>query len=109
MFLLDGAGTFCADTKEIWSFVGVIVTIFKIVIPVIIIILGSVDLGKAVVASKEDDIKKSATILIKRIAVAIVIFFIPTIVRALFNLFSGGSEAMKDASVCIECVTKGKC
>ena len=65
MLLLETAQSFCSDTKDIWQFVGTIVTIFKIVIPVLIIILGSVDLGKAVVAGKEEDIKKHTNILIK--------------------------------------------
>ncbi len=108
MLLLETAQSFCSDTKDIWQFVGTIVTIFKIVIPVLIIILGSVDLGKAVVAGKEEDIKKHTNILIKRIVMGIIIFFIPTLVRAVFKLFTGGAEAMKDATVCIDCVT-GKC
>lgn len=108
MLLLETASTFCSDTKEIWQFVGTIVTIFKIVIPVLIIILGSIDLGKAVVASDDKAIKSATGILVKRIIMGVVIFFIPTIVRALFNLFTGGQASIEDAAVCINCVT-GKC
>ena len=46
--ILDAPVTFCADSLEIWNFVGKIVLVLKILIPVIIIILGIVDLGKEI-------------------------------------------------------------
>ncbi len=95
---------FCTETASIWQFIGVIMTVFKIVIPVIIIILGAIDLGKAVIASKEDEIKKATSSLVRRFAAGIVIFFIPTIVDAAFGLFSGFSEVESEYKVCSSCV-----
>ena len=100
----DAVSTFCEDTANIWQLVGRVVTVFKIVIPVILIILGTIDLGKAVIASDDKAIKSATTALIKRIIAGIVIFFIPTIVKALFNLFTSGSEAMSDAKICVNCI-----
>ncbi len=108
MFLLD-ASDFCYTTHDIWQFVGVFVTIFKIVIPILLIIFGSIDLGKAVVASDDKAIKGATTTLVKRLIAAIVIFFIPTIVRAVFGLLSNASETMKQAENCINCATGGSC
>ena len=87
MFLLD-ASDFCYTTHDIWQFVGVFVTIFKIVIPILLIIFGSIDLGKAVVASDDKAIKGATTILVKRLIAAIIIFFIPTIVMWIFRAVS---------------------
>ena len=60
MFLLDlnasDIGTengFCHNTAVVWQFLGRIVLILKIVIPVILIVLGIIGLGKAVLA--DDD------------------------------------------------------
>lgn len=108
MLLLAGSEGFCDTTKEIWELIGTVVTIFKIVIPVLIIIMGSIDLGKAVVSSDDKAIKSATGTLIKRIIIGVVIFFIPTIVKALFNLFTLGRDAYADAGVCISCIT-GKC
>lgn len=109
MILADSIG-FCAESWEIWNFVGKIVLVLKILIPVIIIILGIVDLGKAVIASKEEDIKKATNILIQRIIIGIVIFFVPAIVNAIFSLLEGyTTTAQKDAKVCIKCITKNGC
>ena len=50
---------FCASTANIWQLIGYVLLVFKIVIPILLIVFGMLDLGKAVVASKDDEIKKS--------------------------------------------------
>ena len=63
MFLID-AKNFCTDAKDLMEFLHTILVIFKIVIPVLLIIFGMIDLGKAVVASDEKDIKTATSSLI---------------------------------------------
>lgn len=96
--------TFCADTAEIWSVVGKILFIFKIVIPLLIIIFGMMDLGKAVVASKDDEIKKAIKSLAMRAIAGIVIFFIPTLVGVVFSIVDSFSEVENDYNVCKNCI-----
>lgn len=107
--LLLGAGssTFCADTHEILGLVGWALTIFKIVIPLIIIALGLLDLGKAAVSSKPEEIKKSATSLIWRLVGGIIIFFIPTIIMLVFGFVGrfGDAQAQVDWNICYKCIT----
>lgn len=103
-------GGFCSDTANIWNVLGYVVTVIKIIIPLILIILGMVDLGKAVVSSDDKAISKSVSALIKRFIAAVVLFFIPTIVSALFNaidLMNSTDEA--DYNICVQCVTGGTC
>ena len=50
-----------------------IIPLIQIGIPIILIVLGMLDLGKAVVASKEDEIKNAQKMLIKRCIYAIAI------------------------------------
>lgn len=102
---------FCASTANIWQILGYVVVIFKIVIPLILIVLGMVDLGKAVVASKDDAINKAVSALLKRFIAAVVIFFVPTIVSAIFNALSLMSDAERtDYNICVQCVTNvGSC
>ena len=45
---------FCANTANIWQIVGIILLVVKIVIPILLIIWGMLDLGKAVVAANDD-------------------------------------------------------
>lgn len=88
----------CTDDSgfQIFGFLGQVLNIIKILVPIIIVIMGSVDLVKAVVASKEDEIKKGYSILIKRLIVGIIIFFIPGLVGFIINL-AGGTENCESA------------
>lgn len=100
-------GGFCTDTANIWHLVGLFVYIIKIVIPLILIVLGMVDLGKAVVSSDEKAINKAVGTLIKRFIAAVVVFFVPTIVSAVFGVIGVISNSAKaDYNVCVDCVTK---
>lgn len=110
--MLLGNLEFCASTANIWYVVGLVVLIIKIVIPLLLIILGMVDLGKAVVSSDDKAISKSVSSLVKRFIAAVVVFFIPTIVSALFNALSLMSEQdQADYNKCVQCVTNanGEC
>ncbi len=105
MLLLDAIG-FCAKTANIWKVLGYVVLVIKIVIPIILIVLGMVDLGKAVVSSDDKAMNKSVSSLLKRFIAAIVVFFIPTIVSAIFNVISLMNEdEQKDYNTCVQCVT----
>ena len=103
MFLLDNI-QFCTKTAIVWKFVGNILSVFKIVIPLLIIIFGMIDLGKAVVASKDDEIKKAAKQLLMRLIAGVVMFFVPTIVGFAFGLADGINEG-SDYGVCETCIT----
>ena len=103
MFL--DVASFCTDTANIWKVLGYVVLIFKIVIPILLIIFGMVDLGKAVISSDDKAISKSVSSLLKRFIAAVVIFFVPTIVYAIFNVLQI-TEVVKDTyQTCINCVT----
>ena len=65
-----------------------IIPLVQIGIPIILIILGMLDLGKAVIASKEDEIKSAQKMLIKRCIYAVAIFFVVLIVTLVFGLLS---------------------
>ena len=105
--LLIGAVNFCANTANVWQIVGYVLLVFKIVIPIILIVFGMMDLGKAVVGSKDDDIKKAVKQLAMRAIAAVVIFFIPTLVSMILGMVSNfqNSGAREDFNVCRRCIT----
>ena len=102
MFLLDTA-EFCNKTKDLWGLIGTILTILKIVIPIILVVLGSIDLLKAVTSDDKDMIKKQSLVLGKRAVAAIIIFFIPTIIEGILSLLSVTSSTISDAGMCWKC------
>ena len=80
----------CADLDPIIRLIrdGLLPLIY-IGIPIILIVLGIIDLGKAVVASKEDEIKKAQQMLVKRAIYAISIFFVVFLVKTIFGIVAG--------------------
>lgn len=112
IFLLAGdVVNFCGSTAKIWKLVGRVLLVFKIVIPILLIIFGMMDLGKAVVANKDDEIKKATKQLAMRAIAGIVIFFIPTLVGFIFSIVDGfNDEVGTDYDVCRTCIVKpGDC
>ncbi len=105
---LIAAVNFCKNTANMWQIVGYVLLVFKIVIPILLIVFGMMDLGKAVVGSKDDDIKKAVKSLAFRAVAAVVIFFVPTLVGMILGLVSNfsASGAKDDYDTCRACITK---
>ena len=76
----------CTEMEEVIQFIGYILLVIKIAIPLIIIFYGILDFGKAVIAEKDDEIKKYAKRLIFRVIAGIAIFLIPNVVLWIFTL-----------------------
>ena len=99
----------CGGTNLIFSgtfpyIVSTIVTIIKIAVPILLIIFGMLDLGKAVVAAKEDEIKKGQQTFIKRAIAAIVVFFVIQIVQIIVRFVSGNDQ---NVAGCFNCFING--
>ena len=106
--MLLGELTICYDVSEVLQLVGTILTILKIAIPLIIIILGIIDLAKAITSSKPEEIKKSATSLLWRFIGAVFIFFLPAIVMAMFKILGPWktAEDETDYKICYNCIVR---
>lgn len=96
---------FCLNTANIWQVIGIILLVFKIVIPILLIIFGMIDLGKAVIASKDDEIKKATKSLAMRAIAAVVIFFIPSLIGIVMTLVGGFGKVEDDFDICKNCIT----
>jgi len=82
-----------------------IITIIKIVVPILLIIFGMLDLGKAVIAAKEDEIKKGQQTFIKRAVAAVIVFFVIQVVQLIVGFVSN-----RDSNItsCFNCFVNGK-
>lgn len=74
----------CVGT-ELPDFVGYFVSLIyvgiRIGVPILLIIVGMFDMGKAIVAKKEEDVKKAQQLLIKKLVVGLIVFLIPYFVE----------------------------
>lgn len=75
----------CETISPIIRFVKFLLTCIQWLVPIVIIVLGSIDLFKAVIASKEDEIKAAQKLLIKRVIYGVAIFFVTLLVTFIFN------------------------
>lgn len=73
----------------IWNVVGFIVNAIMIGVPILLIVLGMIDLGKAVIASKEDEVKKATKAFTKRFLYAVGVFAVVWIVTVVLSTVSG--------------------
>ena len=78
----------CTDIQPVINFVKGIFTLIQWLIPIGLIIMGSVDLGKAVLSSDDKEIKQATSKLIKRAIAAVAIFFIVLLVELVMGLVS---------------------
>lgn len=76
--------------------------ILQIGIPIILIVLGTLDLGKAVISSDDKAVKEAQSKLIKRCIYAIAVFFIVTLLNLLFTVVGDitGIPALTEWSNC---------
>ena len=91
LFLI-GATDACGGLLPLVKVIVAVIKIFMIVIPILLIVYGTIDLGKAVIASDEKEVKAAQSRLIKRIIYAALIFFVPMLVGVVMNLVSAGGE-----------------
>ena len=68
--------------------------IIQIGVPILLILIGSIDLGKAVLSSDDKEIKGAVGKLVKRAIAAVAVFFVATIVSLVMGMFS--SSGAKD-------------
>ena len=100
----------CGATNFVFSgtfpyLVSTIILLIKIAVPILLIIFGMLDLGKAVVASKEDEIKKGQQMFIKRAIAAVIVFFVIQIVQIVVRFVSGNDESISN---CFNCFINGE-
>ncbi len=92
--------------------VGLISTLFfgiKVVVPVLLVIFGMLDLGKAVMAQKEDEIKKGQQTFLKRLIAAAIVFLVIFVAQLVISIVSGQTKG-QDANVwtCANCILTKK-
>lgn len=100
----------CGDAKDIPPIVPELISyavnLLKIGTPIILIIVGLVELVKAVAASSEDAIKKAQSKLIKKVVAAVMVFFVIAIVQFVILKVADSSEVGGIQS-CLKCFLNG--
>ena len=96
-----GAGT---TSLLVFQVIGYIILIIKILVPIILIVLGSIDLGKASLSGDDKAVKEAAISFAKRVLVGLIIFFVPTILDFFLGLVEGTTDVSSKYRGCTDCV-----
>ena len=84
------------------------VTIIKIAAPLVLIIMGMIDIAKAVAASDEKKIKESQGKFVKRLIPAAMIFLVVTIIQLLVGILADNQAENDSLTKCIDCMISDK-
>lgn len=74
------------DPESIRYLVNQVLEYVRIIVPILIILFGTIDFAKAVLAGKQDNMKKAQSDFIKRLIAGVVVFLVPTIVDIVMEL-----------------------
>ena len=112
MFLLDAYYT-CGGIENlrvaelIINLVHTAYNLIRIVVPVLLIFFGMLDLGKAVMAQKEDEIKKGQQTFVKRLVAAVIVFLVFFMVQLVIGLVAPKGDENNNIFNCIDCFING--
>lgn len=102
-------GDACGGLLPLVKVIYAAIKLVMIIIPIALIIYGTIDLGKAVIASDEKEVKSAQSRLIKRIIYAALIFFIPMLVGVVMNIVAVGEQGDTSSwNNCWNAVTGGE-
>lgn len=80
------------------------INVVKILVPIILVLLGVMDMLKAASSQKEDEMKKAQATFVKRLIAALLVFFVIAIVQLVFGVlhnvgFGSGFTECLDAFI----------
>lgn len=92
------------NVRSVFRAIGWIITFAKIIVPLIIIIFALISFGKAMVAGKDDEIKKAGKTLVTNSLIGMLIFFIPTLLGFVVTLIGGDNLYNGTFGECTNCI-----
>ena len=95
--------------KKIPEITNDIVNIIHVAVPVVLVFLGSIDLIKGIISGKDDEIKKGQRTFVKRLFIAVLVFFMMAITEFVISIID--SDNSTNIISCTKCfvVSVNKC
>ena len=94
--------------KTLLNIVHYVYLAIQILVPIMLILFGMIDLAKALTSSKEDEIKKAQSGLLRKAVLAVIVFLIFSFVKLVFNFAAGDLKNDKgNVWNCVSCFIEG--
>ena len=87
-----------------FKLIGIFVNIVKIIVPIILIIMGSLDITKAVIDKNDGAIQKSLIVFLKRSIAGVLVFLAPSVILGIFHSIDGLDNFDSGYSTCVDCI-----
>lgn len=97
----------CGNTSfpaPIASITRTVVLLLQIIVPIVIIVVGSLDFLKAVIASDAEAIKKNQKKFLTRIAAGVFTLFIFIVIKAVVSFTADSTNGNTDYASCLSCL-----
>lgn len=95
-------GNYKGIPYDLPGFIRAIITIIQIAVPIILILIGSIDFLKVVLGSKNDDLNNATKKFVLRLIAASSIFFLFLVVKLLISLIGSNDDGLLE---CLSCFT----
>lgn len=96
----------CDDTNvvRVMRLIGYILIAVKILVPIGLILFGTINFAKAMIANDESTIKKVTVSFAFKLIAAIIIFVLPTIINFIMSFIDGETTGDKKYETCRVCI-----
>ena len=85
-YLLAESSDVCNALTPVMTLLGYVIFGIKVVVPIILILVGMIDLAKAIVGKDDSEIKKAQNSKKKKIVVAVCVYLVITLVGLIMSL-----------------------
>ena len=105
-FTCSALGDDVVIDEQLTKIVRYALIIIQLLVPILLVIYGTIDLLKGVASQKEDEIKKGQQVFIKRLISGALVFFVIAIVKAIIS-FAAGQNDGTNIMDCANCFLNG--
>ena len=93
--------------KYVPKIINIVYLIIQVAVPIILVIIGMINLLKAITASKEEDMKKAQTLFLKQLVYGALVFFLFVLGKLVISIAADASDK-PDIIDCTNCFINGE-
>lgn len=83
--------------------ISILYNILQVAVPILLVIMGSIDLSKGITAGKEDEMKKGQQLFIKRLIAGVLVFLVFIVVKLVISLVANDEKSDNKATRILQC------
>jgi hypothetical protein len=106
-YVACGDGIIKKMPSQIPDFTKRLYDLAMVVTPIILIVMGTIDLTKGIMSGKEEEMKKGRETFIKRLIVGLIVFLVALITKFAVSVVAGNNSNYVRIIGCLDCFLEG--